>query len=692
MKLPLSWLREFVAVPADARAVAARLASVGFEAAGIEHDVIDLEITANRPDCLSVYGLAREAATAFDLPLEPATKLPAGATAGDMTLPPASPGRPIDVCLETEHCGRYALAEAIVTVRPSPPWLAARLEAVGIRPVNGVVDLTNYVMVEMGQPMHAFDAETIAGGEIHARVARRGETIRTLDGQARKLEAGMLVIADTAKPIAIAGVMGGADSEVSSHTTRIVVESAWFDPASVRATSRRFGLKTEASIRFERGADISAPVRAIERVLQLFESLGVGRAVGLTKDVYPDPSPLRRITLTPKHLARLLGDHVPAETVERTLRKLGFLVARAGDDWEVEVPAFRVDAYREADLIEEVGRHWGFDRIPARFPALRSEPHPVGPNISRARTIRRVLCGAGLQEAVTFTCMEQAAASPFVADAGTLVTIANPLSEKFAVLRPSLMPGLLDALIYNCRRQARSVRLFELGSVFARDAERHFVGWMLTGPREEHWSGTEDNADFFDAKGIADLLGEACKVPLRAELSDDAPWFQPGQAAKLLAPTVAGHAAVGTIGRLRAGLVDARGLAHAAPVVAGEIDLIILSGCSVAAARAIEPLPRHPSVVRDLSIVVSDRLPAAAVRGTIRASAPPTLVDVREFDRYQGKGVPAGHVSLSVRLTFRDPDRTLTDSEVQSAVDAIVAALAREHGASLRGTAGRHPE
>jgi phenylalanyl-tRNA synthetase beta chain len=288
--------------------------------------------------------------------------------------------------------------------------------------------------------------------------------------------------------------------------------------------------------------------------------------------------------------------------------------------------------------------------------------------------------------------VEQAAAAPFVTEPGALVEIANPLSEKFAVLRPSLLPGLLDALIYNCRRQAVSVNLFELGSVFGRDAERHFVGWMLTGPRENHWSAKTDTADFFDAKGIAELLAEACKVTLRAELSDESPWFQPGQGAKLLAETVAGHAVVGCIGRLRSDLVEARGLTHAAPVVAGEIDLVILSGCSVTGARPIEPLPRHPAVIRDLSIVVIDRLPAAAVRATIRASAPPTLVDVREFDRYQGKGVSAGHVSLSVRLTFRDPDRTLTDSEVQSAVDAIVAALARDHGASLRGSTGQHPE
>jgi phenylalanyl-tRNA synthetase beta chain len=502
----------------------------------------------------------------------------------------------------------------------------------------------------------------------------------------------MLVIADTAKPIAIAGVMGGADSEVSGRTTRIAIESAWFDPASVRATSKRFGLKTEASTRFERGADIGAPVRAIARVLQLLETLGVGRAVGEINDVYPDPSAARRITLKPHHLSRLLGDHVPADAVERILRKLGFGVAGVGEDWAVEVPSFRVDVYREADLIEEVGRHWGFDRIPPRFPTLRSEPHPVGPNISRARMIRRLLCGAGLQEAVTFTCVEQAAAVPFVPEPGALVEIANPLSEKFAVLRPSLLPGLLDALIYNCRRQAASVRLFELGSVFGRDAERHFVGWMLTGPREDHWSAKTGAADFFDAKGIAELLAEACKVTLRAELSDESPWFQPGRGAKLLAETVAGHAAVGSIGQLRPDLVEARGLTHATPVVAGEIDLVILSGCSVTGARPIDPLPRHPAVIRDLSIVVIDRLPAAAVRATIRASAPPTLVDVREFDRYQGKGVSAGHVSLSVRLTFRDPDRTLTDSEVQSAVDAIVAALARDHGASLRGSAGPHPE
>jgi phenylalanyl-tRNA synthetase beta chain len=334
-----------------------------------------------------------------------------------------------------------------------------------------------------------------------------------------------------------------------------------------------------------------------------------------------------------------------------------------------------------------VGRHWGFDRIPATFPPLNELPRQMSPAIARDRMLRRVLCGAGLQEACTFTFIEREAAAPFAAPGTELVAIANPLSEKFAVLRPSLLPGLLDALIYSRRRETEDVRLFETGSVFRPDGETARVGWILTGGRDSHWSGHAGGVDFFDAKGIAELIGEAFGVTLSAEASTESPWFVPGRAAVLSATSDGVSRIVGAVGELAPALVEARGLAAHAAVVAGEIDHAALAGAAPAGADAIAPLPRFPSIVRDLSILVSDRLPAADVRGTIRSNAPPTLVSVREFDRYQGKGVPEGTVSVSMRLTFRDADRTLTDLEVQRAVDAIVAALAASHGAVLRGRA-----
>jgi phenylalanyl-tRNA synthetase beta chain len=475
--------------------------------------------------------------------------------------------------------------------------------------------------------------------------------------------------------VAVAGVMGGAESEVSAATSRIALESAWFLPPAVRATSRKLGLKTEAAARFERGADLAMPVLALRRALTLLHEIGAGRLVGGVTDISPRSPEARAVNLRRARLARLLGTTVPDGDVRRILTRLGFGVHDTAEGWRLDVPSFRVDVSREADLIEEVGRHWGFDRITPTLPALDAWPPPPRPALTRDRTVQRLLGGAGLQEAMTFTFIERVSAAPFAPD-DQLVALKNPLSEKFAVLRPSLVPGLLESLIYNRHRQAVDIRLFELGATFSRTGgERRAVGWVLSGSRGAHWSGDAGPLTLSDAKGVAELLGEAFRVTLTARAIDDCPWLTPGQAAELT--TDAGQVA-GWVGRL----ASTRGIDD--PVYAGELRLDVLTTAS-SGPLPIDPLPRQPSIVRDISIVIDERLPAATVRGTIRSAAPATLVAVAEFDRYQGTGVPAGQVSLSLRLTFQDAARTLTDAEAHAAVDAIVAALRREHGAVLRG-------
>ncbi len=683
MKAPLSWLREFANLPDSATAteVAEHIAGVGFEVAGIDGEVMDFEITANRPDCLSVRGLAREAATAYGVLGSASPHLP---TSPSPHLP-TSPSPHLPISLASPLCARFGLARARVTIGPSPAWLADRLTQCGIRPINNIVDITNYVMLEMGQPMHAYDVARLAGPELHARMAHAGEKLTTLDGQTHTLDASMLVIADRDRAVGVAGVMGGATSEVSSSTTDIAIESAYFQPATVRTTSKRLGLKTEASSRFERGADPNGGPAALLRALDLIEQIGAGTRVGEVTDVYPSPVPPRVVTLQRAHLDRLLGDVVPDANVVAILTSLGFDVTSSDSTphaWSVSVPTWRVDVAREADLIEEVGRHWGVNRVPATFPALRTPPRRSNSGVLRARRIRRLLCGAGLQEAVTFTFIEQAAAAPFVADAATLVSIANPLSEKFAVLRPSMLPGLLDALIYNRRRNMDDVRLFEAGAVFSTGGERQCVGWVLCGARLTHWSQASAPVDMYDALGVADVLTDAYSLVWHTAPTTEASWLVPGRAAAIIADTGTGPRQIGTVGQLRPEIVSARGLA-AGVVVAGEMDVDALRDVTVAG-RRVTPIPRHPSAIRDLSILIDAGLPAASVRATIRAHAPATLVEVREFDRYQGKGIPDGQVSLSVRLTFQDRDRTLTDAEVQQAVEVIVDALAGAHGAALR--------
>jgi phenylalanyl-tRNA synthetase beta chain len=689
VRLLVSWLRDFVEVPASPAELADRLGLRGFEVAAIEplgrnDGVIDFEVTANRPDCLSVLGLAREVATLFDTPIT----LPSPEAGARIPLRPLATGDSDQLTvaiLDEERCPRYAAAVAEVRVGQSPDWLTARLQAAGIRPINTVVDVTNYVLIELGHPTHAFDLTRLAGSEIRVRLAGPRDTLTTLDGVDRKLEPDMLVIADRDRPQAIAGVMGGRFAEVSSSTTLVALESAFFQPASVRRTSKRLGLKTEASARFERGADIGAPMMALQRIGALLERIGAGRIIGTALDVYPRHREPAHLHMRRARLTSLLGAAVPDPEVERILTRLGLTVEPTSDGWDVLAPTFRVDLLREADLIEEVGRHYGFDRLPATFPVVTAPVAPPDPRVKRDQLVRRLLTSAGLSEAVTFGFIEAKAAEAF-GDAGAdrPIAVANPLSAKFDTLRPSLLPGLVDAVAHNRRHGRDDVGLFEIGTRFSREGETTAVGVAWTGSAIPlHWTGGARPVDFFDAKGIAELVCSACGVTTHFEPARE-PFLIPGQAALVVAPD---GRRLGVVGQVLSQLVDERGLPRQDRLFVVELNLDLLSRAQPQLSDATRALPRHPFVVRDLSIVVPDVLPAAIIRGTIQATGEKTaapLADIAFFDRYQGENVPSGSVSLSVRLTFQASDRTLTDAEVQQSVDGILAALVQEHGAVQR--------
>ena len=689
MRLSVSWVRDFVKVKASPEEIADRLGVRGFEVAGVEmlddgDGVIDFEVTANRPDCLSVLGFAREIATAYNLPIGH----PSQDTGAMVALAPVTTGESerLKVVLEdADLCPRYAAAVAEVTPTVTPAWMADRLQVSGIRPISPFVDITNYVLMELGQPMHAFDQATLASAELRIRRARSGEVITTLDGIERKLDPDMLVIADGRRPQAIGGVMGGADSEVSGTRT-VAFESAYFKPASIRRTSKRLGLKTEASSRFERGADINAPVLALQRALALMQQIGAGRLIGPIIDRYPKPRGPKTLHFRRARLEALLGMEVPDPEVDRILTQLGLTVTRAADGWDVVVPTFRVDLAREVDLIEEVGRHHGFDRLEAAFPPVTQAAPEPDPRIPRDQLVRRVLAATGLTEAITFGFIESAAARAFVADgeAHTVVGIANPLSAKFDTLRPSLLPGLVDSVAHNRRHGRRDVALYEIGARFTTVAgETRGVGIAWTGsPVPEHWSGPSRDVDFFDAKGAVERICDALGVSPRFE-----PWRLPylvdGQAARV----IANEAAVGIVGLVDPEIAERRGAPRQDKIFVAELALDRLPLPRPDRAESVRPLPRYPAVVRDLSIVVADALPAEIIRGTIQAAgeggAAP-LVACTFFDRYKGKGVAADAVSVSVRLTFQSPDRTLTDADVQQSFDRILAALVREHRAVQR--------
>jgi phenylalanyl-tRNA synthetase beta chain len=415
------------------------------------------------------------------------------------------------------------------------------------------------------------------------------------------------------------------------------------------------------------------------------QQIGAGRLIGPAIDRYPKPRRPREITLRRERLASLLGLVVPDADVVRILSCLGLSVIDAREGWAVTVPTFRVDLLREIDLIEEVGRHYGLDKLEAKFPLMTAAAPAPDPRIGRDQVVRRVFTAAGLSEAVTFGFIEAKAAAAFAeADGDVLVAVANPLSAKFDMLRPSLVPGLVTAVAHNRRHGRRDVALFEVGTRFTRAAgEQRAAAFAWTGAAQpEHWSGAARDVDFFDAKGVVELLCGALDVEPRFE-PIRLPYLVDGQAARVSA----NGRAIGVVGRLTPAIVDERGAPKADPIIVAELDLDGAEAARTARIEWVRPLPRHPFVVRDLSIVVSDALPAEIIRGTIQtagAATPAPLTAVSFFDRYKGKGVPEGSISVSVRLTFQAAERTLTDAEVQQSFDRIRDALVREHGAIQR--------
>jgi phenylalanyl-tRNA synthetase beta chain len=715
----VSWLREYVDVSDSPEDLARTMSIRGFSVEGIEplddgDAVLDFEVTANRPDCMSVVGMAREIATAYGQPLQlpgassTETALRTGAETGTAASPAAgattvsatatataagtangarsdttnstAPDSGIDIHIDNaDLCERYVGAVVNVRVEPSPSWMQARLQAAGVRPLSNIVDVTNYVLLELGQPMHAFDLTTLTGGQIRVRTAQAGETLRTLDGQTRALTTDMLVIANADRATAVAGIMGGADSEVTPETTTIVLESACFNALSVRRTSKALGLKTEASMRFERGADPNLPFIAMTRAVALLTSMGAGRLQGLLVDRYPAVVEPRSLRLRRARLAAVLGAAIPDADVRPILESLGCTLQDAADGWDVGIPTRRVDVTREVDVIEEIARHYGFDRLPVTFPPLAAAPRPLDPRIMRTRQLRTALTAAGFSEAVTFGFVAADAAAPFAAE-DDIVPIANPLSENLAVLRPSALPGLIDGVAHNRRRERRDVRLFEIGARFLRTGgECQAVACAWTGlAAPTHVTGTGRDVDFFDIKAVVERVCQTTGVAIEVTPHTEA-WLVPGRSAV----ASVGDTRVAAFGQLTRDVTHAHGLPDD-PVYVADIDLDALARQSAGRDIRIESLPKYPAITRDLSVLLDDTLAAADVRRTIRDVAPSTLISIVEFDRYQGKGIPETKVSLSLRLMFRSSDRTLTDEETQTAMDQVMAALTTAHGAVQR--------
>jgi phenylalanyl-tRNA synthetase beta chain len=643
--------------------------------------VLELEITSNRPDCLAVYGVAREVHAVTGAPLRPL----------DESDPPAegegevSDHAALEV-LAPDLCPRYmARVFTDVVVGPSPEWLRRRLEAAGMRPISNVVDVTNYVMLLTGQPLHAFDLDNLAGGRIVVRRAGREEPITTLDGQERVLDPSMLAICDAQRPAVIAGIFGAEFAEVSAGTTRVLLEAATFHGPTILDASLALGLRTESSGRFEKGLPRELPPRAMSIASRMLVELCGARMVPGTLDAYEPPPPRQPVTMRNARAARILGVEVPPAESEAILTRLGIGVTPGAEALTAEIPFERAtDLTREIDLIEEVGRIRGLDDIPAELPRIVGRGR-LTPAPALERRLARLAADLGLSEAITYRQVPESDADALRLAPDDprrdVIRMAKPMSAEMAVMRRSMLPGLLRAVARNQSHQRMDGGLFEIGRTYAplpdgmADERTWFAAVRFGRVGPDGWRDTPRPADVFAATGLATTLARAAGV--RPEVrANAAPYFHPVRQARL----VAGEGPVGWAGEAHPLVLRAFGVTG--PVAAVVLDLDALLAAREAPA-SYEDLLTVPVSTRDLALVVAEGVPAAELVEAARAAGGPVVREVVVFDRYAGEQVGAGHVSLALRLHLADPGRTLTDDEIEAAVGRVRDALAAR-GARLR--------
>jgi phenylalanyl-tRNA synthetase beta chain len=647
--------------------------------------VLEISLTPNRADCLSLLGIAREAAGLQGTSLKrPAFQMPEALDRIDDHT---------SVHIEApDHCPRYA-ARLItnITVAPSPFWLQDRLRSVGLRPINNLVDITNFVMLETGQPLHAFDFDRLADNRIVVRTARPGEQFTTLDGKERQLTPEMLMICDGEKPVAVGGVMGGLNSEIEEGTSRVLLESAYFDPVSIRKTAKKLGLNTDASHRFERGVDPRGTLHALDRAAALMVELGRGKLMDGHIDACHDLPTSEPIRLSVPAANRTLGTCLDAGQMAGLLRSIEFQVDDSGDDQlQVTVPSFRVDVSRPEDLMEEIARLWGYDNIPVSFAAI-----PVGSRVAEKSWLQRQLtseklAGLGFNEAINYSFIhrdsgDRIGLGPDDARRRT-VEILNPLSEEQAVLRTSLIPGLLETMQRNLARQVRTMKLFEVGKVFlsrganCQPEEIDMLVGLWTGDRSASgWFGKSTPCDFYDLKGIVESLLTGLHVPEAGFTKlavEECTFTQPGASARII---LAGRQA-GIIGQVHPKVLDAYNLKQPAFVFEINFGQLVESIPDTVVAR---PLPKYPATARDATLIIDQGIEARALIAKVKSMDQPLLEEVHIFDVYQGKPVPENRKSISLRLTYRSAYETLEDDTVNQIHKEITDRLVESFKADL---------
>ena len=655
------------------------------EVLGLDDVVLEFELTANRADCFSVLGLAREVAVLTGGSLKkPMLSLKEAGEEKTTGLVRIS-------IKDTDLCARFAgRVLKNVKVGPSPAWLKQRIQAAGMRSINNVVDVTNFVMLELGQPMHAYDYHLLARHTIIVRKAQPGERITTLDGVKRELTTEMLVIADEVQAVGIAGVMGGLATEVTANTQTVLLEAASFNNVSVRRTARALGLRSEASGRFERGVDTANTIRALDRAARLLEEMGACQVCPGIADVYPDFVLPRQVTFSPDEINRHLGTNVPAATMADILRRLEFEVDTGKERFLATVPTWRADVSCPADIAEEIARIYGFNNIPSTTPGGNMMSGGQSYEQIIAGKIKAILSAAGLDEMISFSFSHPATLDrlnlPADSSLRAVVPVLNPITDDFPVLRTSLIGGVLEAVGRNLARKNDDIKIYELGPVYLPrklplaelpDEPLMLCGAIVGKRNDLAWNSSRDNVDFYDAKGVAETLLEGLGIREYQVSAGNHHALHPGKTANFSIQ----DELLGSVGEVHPVVANAFDLNRKVFIFEFNAGLLVKHAMLIDQYKA---LPKYPSTTRDLAIVLPEDVTAGDVNAAIKQSAGALLTEVRLFDVYTGEQVPDGQKSLAFSLTFQSQERTLTDTEIDEHYQNIMSCLEKTVQAKLR--------
>ena len=679
MKISLNWLKDYIELDLSLPDLIEKLNMIGLIVEDWEEQgsdvILDIETYANRPDTLGHLGVARELAAALGLGIKeqkwPLTEIEQKTS--DLA----------DVQIwDDDLCPRYSgIVVKGIQVGPSPEWLRKRIEAVGLKPVNNVVDVTNYVLFATAHPIHAFDLAKISDRKIIVRKANAGEVLRSLEDSDISLTPEMLVIADAKKPVALAGIIGGEESSVKESTQDVFIESAFFDPVSIRKTSKKTGISTDASYRFERGADISFPPQAALMAASLLTQLG-GRASEGIADAYPRPRKEKTVVLRHHRVSDLLGLEIDEEFAVRTLASLGFRVEVQQEGvLQVNVPQFRVDIEREADLIEEIARFYGYDKIPAFVPPLRVLEPPMDPKRERINKIRQLLFHNGFDEVLNFSFSDPEKEAR-LRTGQKAIEIRNPISSKASLLKTTLLGGLLENIVWNKNRGAEGVHLFEIGNIYfwqnETNREQLTLALASTGPvGPVQWRRKSEETDFFRVKGALESLLTYSRHEPFSFKEEDHPFFEQ----KFSLSLIFKEETVGYCGLLKRNLLDSYSLKD--PVWAAELNLALLFG-KQPYSFGYAPVSRFPSITRDVSFIADQRVDYQDIKEVVEKLNIPNLKEFDIYDRFSGSAIPKGKISLSIRFVFLHPQRTLLAKEVDDFQEKIINSLVTKFKFHLR--------